>query len=248
MAVLLPTQDKPFPATMKAKVSLVILVAAVLVLLVAHLFRPTPQTTPNNPPTNGVAESANPTPASQAGSESLTSTSTKSPPLPRQPQRQNAPDTQGNWAGEPLPPGSNLQERLEELVRSRGVPLNVLTQQALAQWSNAMSGAAQEMNRPIDFYGKAIDEKGEPLSGANVRFSCLAFPEKLLATNAVTDAQGMFALTGLTGAALNVRVSKEGFEELQGTNQNSFSYYSPTATAFYPDPNNPVIFHLRRKE
>jgi hypothetical protein len=147
-----------------------------------------------------------------------------------------------------LPPGSNLQERLEELARRKGVPLNVLTQQALAQWSNAMSGAAQEMNRPIDFYGKAVDEKGEPLNGANVRFGCLVFPENHFTTNAVTDTQGNFALTGVTGVALNVRVNKEDYEEVQGTNQNSFAYYSPTGAGFYPDPRNPVVFHLRKKE
>ena len=248
MAVLLPTQDKPFPATMKARVLLVVLVAAVLVLLAARLVRPTPQTAPNNPPANTVAEASNPTPGSQVDSEGTRTTTPQPPPRPRQSQRQNVPDAQGNWASEPLPPGSNLQERLEELARRKGVPLNVLTQQALAQWSNAMSEAGQEMNRPIDFYGKAVDEKGEPLSGANVRFGCVVFPEKHFTTNAVTDVQGMFALTGVTGAVLNVRVNKEGYEEVQGTNQNSFAYYSPTGTGFYPDPNNPIIFQLRKKE
>lgn len=170
------------------------------------------------------------------------------PPRPRQSQRQNVPDAQGSWASEPLPPGNNLQERLEELARRRGVPLNVLTQQALAQWSNAMSGAAQDMNRPIEFYGKAVDEKGDPLSGATVRFGCVVFPENHFTTNAVTDAQGMFSLTGVTGAVLNVRMSKEGYEEVQGTNQSSFAYYSLGGTGFYPDPNNPVIFYLRKKE
>ena len=84
--------------------------------------------------------------------------------------------------------------------------------------------------------GKAADEKGEPLSGASVRFGCLVFPEDHFTTNAVTDTQGNFALPGVTGVALNVRVNKEGYEEVQGTKQNSFAYYSPTGAGFYPDP------------
>jgi hypothetical protein len=232
---------------MKARALLIVLVAVGLVLLAIRLHRHTPQTAADNPPTNMVAQAATPTPGSQVDSGRTTATIPQPVPMPGQPQRQNTPDAQGNWASDPLPPGSNLQERLEQLERRRGVPLNVLTQQALAQWSNAMSEAGQEMNRPIDFYGKVVDERDEPLSGANVRFGCVVFPEKHFTTNAITDKHGTFALTGVTGVVLNVIVSKEGYEEIQGTNQNSFAYYAPTGAGFTPDPNNPVFFHLRKK-
>lgn len=225
---------------MKLRLLLVLLIVTVLVLVVAHVNRPSRQTAANNPPLN-------PAPTSQAGSE--TNATAPKPVAPSQgSQRHNLPHAQGNWASEPLPPGNNLQEQLDELARRRGVPLNVLTQQALEQWSNAMNQTAQEMNRPIDFYGKAVDDKGEPLSGANVRFGCVVFPENHFTTNAVTDAEGTFALTGATGAVLNVRVSKQGYEEVPGTNRNSFAYYSPTGVGYYPDPNNPVTFYLRKKE
>jgi len=249
MAVLLSTQDKPLPAIMKSKALLVLLVVAMLVLLVAYLIRPTPQTALNNPPTNAVTEAPNPTPSSEAVSESTTTATSRPPPRPWQPQKQNVPDAQGNWASEPLPPGSNLQDQLEELARRRGVPLNVLTQQAAAQWSNAVQQMAQDVNRTIDFHGKVVDESDHAIVGANVDFGCVQFPETHFATNAQTDALGLFELHGVSGAILTVRVSKQGYEEISGTNQITFSYYSPLPTGgFKPDPNNPVVFHLRKKE
>ncbi len=104
------------------------------------------------------------------------------------------------------------------------------------------------VNRTIEFYGKAVDENGVPLSGANVYFGCIIYPENHFATNVLTDAQGMFSFGSVMGAILNVQVSKTGYEEVQGTNQNRFTYYSPTGGGFTPDSNNPVIFHLRKKE
>ncbi|HEV2208588.1 MAG TPA: carboxypeptidase-like regulatory domain-containing protein [Verrucomicrobiae bacterium] len=224
---------------MKLRFLLVLSTVIVLALVVVHVNRPSSQSA-NHPPLTA-------TPASHTGPENSPALSKPVSPS-QQSQRNDMSDAQGNWASHPLPPGNNLQEQLDELARRRGVPLSILTQQALAQWSNAMNQAAQEINRPIDFYGKAVDEKGEPLSGANVRFGCLVFPENHFMTNAVTDAQGLFSLTGVTGAVLNVRVSKEGYEVVPGTNQNSFAYSSPTGAGFYPDPNNPVTFYLRKKQ
>src|ERR1700744_4988011 len=70
----------------------------------------------------------------------------------------NVSDAQNNWASQSLPPGRNLQERLEELSRQRGVPLNILTQQALAHMSNAAEEWNEKINRPIELYGKTVDE------------------------------------------------------------------------------------------
>jgi hypothetical protein len=147
-----------------------------------------------------------------------------------------------------LPPGTNLQERLEELARHSGVPLNVLTQQALVQLSNIWQEARQTVNRPIEFYGKAVDEKGEPLAGARVEFNCQGYPDEYQTTNVLTASDGTFGLTGQTGMLLHVHLAIEGYEEVAGTNQNKFMYYSPSPTAgFKPDPNNPVVFYLRKR-
>lgn len=150
---------------------------------------------------------------------------------------------------EPFPlgsPGSNLQKNFEELARRRGVSLSVLTQQLLLEFSNAMHAAAGQVNRPIEFYGKVVCDSGEALSGAEVRFGCVGFPEKIIGTNTLTDAQGMFALSGLSGTILNVLVRKAGYEELPGTNKKQFHFYDGP-NSFRSDSNNPVVFHLHKK-
>jgi hypothetical protein len=224
---------------MKARILLVVFVAAVLVLLVARLVRPTPPTAPNNPPTNTVAESLNSGfQADPGGAE------TNTPPRPRLPHRPNVPNARGNWASEPLPSGSNLQAQLEELAQGRGVPLSVLTQQLAMELSNAFF---QALSGPVDFYGKAVDEGGTPLVGATATIRCLLFPEKQITTNAPTDANGDFALHGMQAQAISVFVAKDGYEEVPGTNEHHFGYYG-LPKSFQPDPNNPIIFHLRRKE
>lgn len=161
----------------------------------------------------------------------------------QQSESENAPPKQPNWMLEPLPPGRNLQERLEEFARQKGVPLNVLTQQAATQISNVFS---QELNRSIEFYGKAVDENGVPLEGVRATISCLIFPEKQFVTNVVTDSNGFFALRGVSGQALMLALAKESYEEVPGTNQNQFVYYG-VVNGFQPDSNNPVVFRLRKK-
>lgn len=61
----------------------------------------------------------------------------------------------------------------------------MLTQQLVAELSNAFS---QALSGPVEFYGKAVDEKGEPRSGANVRFGCVVFPEKHFTTFSIWSA------------------------------------------------------------
>jgi hypothetical protein len=144
---------------------------------------------------------------------------------------------------DPLPPGRNLQEQLEDLARQKSVSLTVLTQEVLTQFSNALTG---ELNGPIQFYGKVLDEKDAPVAKAIVAISCYIFPEKQVTTNVITDASGGFAVLNMTGQALTAHVSKEGFEEVPGTSEHHFVFYG-IAQPFRPDSNRPVAFRMRAK-
>jgi hypothetical protein len=228
---------------MKTRVLLVLLVIAGLALLVASLIRPAPKAAYDNRPNNAASETSNPALGSQANPRT-TATSRQQPA-----QGTGAPDAKGNWAGEPLPPGSNLQAQLEELSRRRGVPLNVLTQEAIAQFSNVLQEISQKVNRRIEFYGKAVDETGAALAGARADFSGQGYPEGYWTTNLLTGSDGTFALTGPTGALLLIHVAMNGYEEVPGTNQNQFMYYSPLpGGGFKPDQSSPVVFRLHKKE
>ena len=222
---------------MKTKAILVVVIAIAVVLLVVRLIQPAPQTKLQNPPPHVIVKAPSPTLGSSAEADKQTTARTQ------QPLQENVPGEQESWALEPLPPGRNQQERLEEFARRRGVPVNVLTQQIMEVWSNAWS---EHLNGTIEFYGEALDETGAPLKGATAKIRCLIFPEKLFLTNVPTDANGLFVLEGLTGQALTAAVTKEGYEEVPGTNENHFDYYG-VANCLRPNRDKPVVFRLRKK-
>lgn len=100
---------------------------------------------------------------------------------------------------------------------------------------------------PVNFYGKAVDENGDPIQGASVRYSV---PSNLLqigrGTNEgpLTDANGLFSITGKTGAGITVIVSHPDF---YNTDQSSrqFSYFRSNDRN--PSVSHPAVFVLRKK-
>jgi hypothetical protein len=75
--------------------------------------------------------------------------------------------------------------------------------------------------RVQDFYGKVIDQYGQPVAGVNVTGNLFLeqgydADEKREAFKTLTDAGGLFQFTGLHGSSLGVTVAKEGYEMGQG--------------------------------
>ena len=99
----------------------------------------------------------------------------------------------------------------------------------------------------INFYGRVGDEKGVPVEGARVRYSVpSSFSEiqKGTVEGPVTDAKGMFSITGKRGAGIYVSVSHPGYYETDQS-YRQFSYFENTADN--PTPTSPAEFVLRRK-
>ena len=99
---------------------------------------------------------------------------------------------------------------------------------------------------PISFYGKVVDEDGNPISDANVEFvwQALSGTPKVTTTS---DEQGLFRLEGKVGKLLGVYLEKEGYY-VSRREQNSFDYGSPSAHNFHvADPSSPVVFQLRKR-
>jgi len=105
-----------------------------------------------------------------------------------------------------------------------------------------------EWKMPINFYGKVIDQTGQPVQGAKIRFqwtdmSSAGTTEKFVET----DAQGIFSLQNEKGKNLGVYVSKDGYNAI-GHGRGNFEY-----AAFFepnyiePDSSSPVVFHLVKK-
>jgi hypothetical protein len=105
-----------------------------------------------------------------------------------------------------------------------------------------------EWKMPINFYGKVVDEKGEPVSGAAIKMIGTDIsPTGNFIDTSASDERGLFSLTGRTGKFLSVEVKKDGYYTSQ-ENHTGFEYAAFSDPNYYqPDPNNPVIFHLRKK-
>ncbi|MFZ4774283.1 MAG: carboxypeptidase-like regulatory domain-containing protein [Terrimicrobiaceae bacterium] len=105
-----------------------------------------------------------------------------------------------------------------------------------------------EWKMPISFYGKVIDQNGQPVQGAKIRFqwtdtSLAGTTEKL----GESDAKGLFSLQNEKGKNLGVYVSKDNYHAI-GHGRGNFEY-----AAFFepnyidPDSSRPVVFNLVKK-
>jgi hypothetical protein len=106
-----------------------------------------------------------------------------------------------------------------------------------------------DWKQPIDFYGKVIDEKGQPVAGALAGLSWNDLSkEGTSETKILSDTNGLFALEERQGKVLSVSVSKEGYYRPPIGWMKSFEYANPFEPHFHrPDPSNLVTFHLRKK-
>jgi len=110
---------------------------------------------------------------------------------------------------------------------------------------------------PISFWGKVVDERGNPVATAEVKFGANDNPNPMGKGSdhrTTTDANGSFSITGIRGVTLYVEVSKEGYyraREVEGKRGSfdSFRYAGPRATdePAPPSSESPAIFVLRKK-
>jgi hypothetical protein len=107
---------------------------------------------------------------------------------------------------------------------------------------------AWEWRMPINFYGRVVDENEQPVPGTKIELSWTDLSKAGSSqAQTTTDAQGSFSLLNQTGRNLQVRVSKDGYYTPK-RQQISFDYAGFWDANYHePNPNNPVIFHLRKK-
>jgi hypothetical protein len=106
---------------------------------------------------------------------------------------------------------------------------------------------------PIEFYGNVIDEQSQPVAGASIDVAWSGTAEKygrdgVGKRTLISDANGMFTLTGVEGKGMTVRVSKDGYHVPGESNMQWFEYagfWEPTFIE--PDRNKPVIFRLVKR-
>lgn len=106
---------------------------------------------------------------------------------------------------------------------------------------------------PISFYGRVVDQNGNPVEGAKINFSANTVPwgrgEKF---STKSDGGGNFGISGIHGRSLFVRVSKEGCYQMPGTesmagSSGDFDFGSDLGKGMHsPSKSSPVVFMLRK--
>jgi hypothetical protein len=101
---------------------------------------------------------------------------------------------------------------------------------------------------PIEFYGRVLDENERPVQGAIVEFSWSDRSADGQSTRRTTsDSNGSFALKGVQGKGLDVRIQNTGYYSAP-SNPISFEYFDRTERDFHqPSKANPVVFRLRKQ-
>ena len=103
-----------------------------------------------------------------------------------------------------------------------------------------------EWRTPIEFYGKVVDERANPVAGAQIDFECNDLsPKGTSFYHTQSAADGLFSIRDINGKLLAVKVSKQGFYAYQPF--GAVFYYAGQNQNFVPSEDNPVIFRLKKK-
>ncbi len=103
---------------------------------------------------------------------------------------------------------------------------------------------------PITFYGRVIDQNGDPVVNATVNYTALdKFDQSGSKYQSESNANGDFSISGIRGAALNVGVRKDGYYPILDRSNASFAYgIGPDSTRKeQPTENDPAVFVLQKK-
>lgn len=111
----------------------------------------------------------------------------------------------------------------------------------------------KKANKPIQFFGKVIDQDGNPIPEVKVTLDIRVSKE--LGPNIIQDvfdrpvlttaADGRFTLTGAKGALLGVHaLEKAGYEPSEKVFRKSYWYWRDPSQVFHPDADRPEIFRM----
>ena len=124
-------------------------------------------------------------------------------------------------------------------------PAKKIAQQSL---SDQMKKTISTLNdQQIVFYGRAIDQYGEPVADAEVHASVIVYtPTKggVEKYQTKTNLEGKFQFSGFSGESMGVAVLKSGYEQRPNSGGGIFSLMYPEEKRYKPDPKNPQIIPM----
>jgi hypothetical protein len=109
-------------------------------------------------------------------------------------------------------------------------------------------------DRPIQFYGKVIDQNGNPIPDVKVALSIKLLkvpkPEAIPADlfdgySLTTDADGLFSLTDAKGELLTVdSLQKDGYEAAHTNINRGYWYWASPGAEYVPNSSQPETFQM----
>jgi hypothetical protein len=109
-----------------------------------------------------------------------------------------------------------------------------------------ISKIVQVFSASIEFWGKVIDQHGNPVVGATVHYSAAdKYFKDGTKYEGASDERGLFSISNIKGAGLYVRVSKDGYYHIDDKSAHSFGYGSPSGEA-PPSKQQPAVFVLQK--
>jgi len=147
------------------------------------------------------------------------------------------------------PPATTISDAIPQprLFKSTRYPPETPEEKALWEWWRAMekADAKFEWKMPIEFYGKIVDQFGEPVAEATVRLTWTAVDDSH-ETEILSGTDGLFQFTGAHGKGLNVSVRKQGYLPTRNAG-GGFEYASFSDDMFHvPEKGSPVVFRLQK--
>lgn len=109
----------------------------------------------------------------------------------------------------------------------------------------------QNAMAPIKFYGKVVDQNGFPVVNATIIIAVsipMLIPRAKPTYERYSNGKGIFFFDGVKGGNLYIRsITKNGYEDLSHGDKTSFIYRKDRTNRHVPNPEKPVIFHMRKK-
>ena len=129
-----------------------------------------------------------------------------------------------------LRPAAQSEEAKVPRATSAPAVVNTSTSTSLLRYktkpvNQALEQVTRALNAPIAFYGRVIDQYGNPVSDADVGYTAAdksTHPGQIILASRTKD--GLFEISGIKGAGLLVGVGKRGYYPIEGKSSASFAY------------------------
>jgi hypothetical protein len=143
-------------------------------------------------------------------------------------------------------PGKN--ETLNKIIHSFAITDHVLPNSPVLSKQAQLDKSLKD--NPFSFYGKVVDENGQPVPGATARISVqgeLGQAQGSTDHNVQSDGQGAFNLEGVHAFGVIVTVSKDGYISIPDGHGPWNWLIGGAKPGAMPTADKPAIFHLQKK-